>query len=301
MEKADNAVPQGGAAAPASGAEPQAQPIPAALNTFIGDDGKFKEGWHEAFVERGVIPKDFADDLNYKTFTDLHGLMKQFGHQSKMIGKDKITVPGEKATPTEIAEFYKKLGVPDSVDGYKFTPPDELKDFYKPETLNPILERVRAKGATPAVVSEFLAIDSERAKAALKMQAEADTKAEQDTEATLKKEFPGEQYDSMNRMISRLVATVVPEADRQPFVEFARKNPAVARALHMLAKNTLDDKPVNTDGEGGAPPAADEIETLMRTPGYLNGKLRESNRAEHERITEKLNWLHKKKYGAEQK
>jgi hypothetical protein len=233
-------------------------------------------------------------------------MAKQLINQSRLIGRQgkgaEAWMPGEKDAPevraAKEATLNKVLGVPDTADGYKYEAPAELaKDVLAPEAVKPFMEAMHKAGARPAEVKAALDYYGQLAMTAKQAQAEADVKAAQDTEATLKQEW-GKDYDTNNTLASRVIAECVDEKDRPVFVAMAQRNPAMARALASLGRNFLDDKPVNTDGEGGETQAGSEIDALLKTPGYLDGKLRETNRREHDQITEKLNLLYRKKFPA---
>jgi hypothetical protein len=67
------------------------------------------------------------DPLKGKGIVDV---VKGFINAQKLIGKDKIPLPGETAKPEEWAEFYKKLGRPEKPEDYKLAKPSDLpKDF----------------------------------------------------------------------------------------------------------------------------------------------------------------------------
>tara|TARA_R100001443_G_scaffold27491_3_gene40700 strand:+ start:362 stop:1183 length:822 start_codon:yes stop_codon:yes gene_type:complete len=87
-------------------------------------------------------PVAFADSLGeefkgnpiFKNFQDVNGLAKSYMHAQRMIGADKVAIPGKHATDAERLEVYQKLGAPVNIDGYEVKFPetftaDEQKAF----------------------------------------------------------------------------------------------------------------------------------------------------------------------------
>ena len=75
---------------------------------------KWPEGLEDSIKEsemlKPFIKKD--GDLNYAS------LLNAYYHTKKMVGKDKVVIPGENATDEEKADFFKKLGWTDDKEAY---------------------------------------------------------------------------------------------------------------------------------------------------------------------------------------
>lgn len=72
--------------------------------------------------------KPWFQDLA-KTENPQEALWKQLAGAQELLGRKStgIEKPGPDATPEQIKEFHKALGVPEAVDQYKYTPPDVTK------------------------------------------------------------------------------------------------------------------------------------------------------------------------------
>lgn len=90
---------------------------------------------------RSSLPEDFRGDPALAQFKDVSGLAKSYIETKKMSGvrtdeqlkqyvdaqlkrDGVIKMPGEKATPDEVAAFHKALGVPDAPTGYEIKRPE---------------------------------------------------------------------------------------------------------------------------------------------------------------------------------
>lgn len=71
---------------------------------------------------------DLGDLLNepaLKTVKDVKSLTKSFLNGQKMIGKDKVVIPTKNSTEEERAAFYRKIGLPDNLEGYELNKAEE--------------------------------------------------------------------------------------------------------------------------------------------------------------------------------
>jgi hypothetical protein len=73
------------------------------------------------------LPADIKDDPSLKPIKDISGLAKSYVNAQKMIGADKIVLPGKNATEAEWANLYRKMGLPESVDKYELNLPKDQK------------------------------------------------------------------------------------------------------------------------------------------------------------------------------
>lgn len=65
------------------------------------------------------LPEDLRQEPSLKNFTDPAALAKSYVHAQRMIGADKIPLPGKSATDDEWRAVYKKLGAPDDPNAYE--------------------------------------------------------------------------------------------------------------------------------------------------------------------------------------
>jgi len=64
------------------------------------------------------LPEDLRNEPSLRNFTDPGSLAKSYVHAQRMIGADKIPLPGKSATDDEWRAVYSKLGAPDDPSGY---------------------------------------------------------------------------------------------------------------------------------------------------------------------------------------
>lgn len=108
-----------------------------------------------------------ADDA-VRSYTELE---KRFSETSAKA----VTIPGENATPEEIAAFNKRMGVPDTVDGYQFTMPEGLPPDlpYDNETAKSFKEFAHKQGIPPKMAQAIHDWAAQNTAGGMKAQAEA--------------------------------------------------------------------------------------------------------------------------------
>lgn len=66
------------------------------------------------------LPADLQGEPSLKNFTDAGALAKSYVHAQRMIGADKIALPGQSATEEEWRGVYSRLGMPEEASGYEY-------------------------------------------------------------------------------------------------------------------------------------------------------------------------------------
>ena len=65
------------------------------------------------------LPDDLRNEPSLRNFTDTGSLAKSYVHAQRMIGADKVAIPGKHATADEWREVYTRLGAPTDAGGYE--------------------------------------------------------------------------------------------------------------------------------------------------------------------------------------
>ena len=80
----------------------------------------FPDNWKEG------LSAEFKDDPSMQTILDIPNLAKAYIHAKKQVGADKLVIPGKHGTDADWNEAYYKLGLPQTLDGYEISIPEEL-------------------------------------------------------------------------------------------------------------------------------------------------------------------------------
>lgn len=70
---------------------------------------------------------DLGKDPSLQMFKDPASLAKSWVSAQKMIGADKVVIPGKDASEEEMAAFYAKIGRPESADKYEYKLPEGVQ------------------------------------------------------------------------------------------------------------------------------------------------------------------------------
>lgn len=161
-----------GAPGPGGGADAAPAPIAGAMN-------KGGSGPEPKAADTFKVPDTYAKEEWAKNIKGVEDLFNQFANSQKLLGKKGVIVPGEKATPQEIAEFHKALGVPEKEEEYKFQMPEGVAaDENEDKTLRTLMKKHGiSKKAAEGLVADYRASIFEG------------TKAEKEKAAALDAEF----------------------------------------------------------------------------------------------------------------
>jgi len=204
----------------------------------------------------GLTQFQTISDLG-KAFVDLSGK-----------ASSSVQIPGEGASEKDIADFYAKLGRPDSPDKYDLKRPElpdgvpydeEAEKFYRTE--------FHKAGFTQKQMETAFNLHNQRTLAALKASREAQDKAVKEAESSLRREW-GKEFDQKFELAKRAAFWSGGQALRD---ELARtgigNNPLLVKAFAMFGSQMSEDKLVT-----GQPPAPPKPEGLQYPNSPTMGK-----------------------------
>lgn len=232
-------------AAPAADSLLQRQetPAPAPSNSpWVNDKGEFSEGW----LDR--LPKELADHKQILgQFKDIDGALKTLVSQQKMLGKkaDAVIVPDEKASPEEKAAFLRKLGVPETPEGYQLRPKDLPQGFEWDDNVAKEFNTVAHQAGIPpkamdALMAKYAAYEAQKAEAQVAQQ-----KAEIEAGRKALAEAWGDKFDIELSVARRAAQVAGVDINSKGF-----SDPSVVLAFNRLARMMSDDKIVNSETAG---------------------------------------------------
>ncbi len=165
----------------------QQTPVAADWSKLIGADGAFGEKWRDA------LPEELRGEDSLAGYKTIGAMAKSLVSAQKMIGADKVVLPGKYATPEERREFFTRLGCPESAEGYQFAKPEDL-----PEGMNWNDDAVKGFGAkahelglTPEQAAGVLQFHTEMMKGEFQSFGEQRQAAQTEALAALKTEWGG--------------------------------------------------------------------------------------------------------------
>ena len=215
----------------------QAQPAaettqPSTLSTgWVNPDGTFGDKWLDALPDDA---KDYKDTLSkYKSVPDM---AKALANANALIGK-KLGVPNEKSSPEEVAAFRRAMGVPDSLEEYKFAP-DSLPEgmTWNDDMAKPYAEIAHKHGIPPAAMKELVNQHAKSEAFKLEaMQAHME-KIRQESVQTLQKEW-GNDFGKNIGIAKQAAKIAGVDANSHGF-----SDPEVVRGFVRMAQMMSEDK-----------------------------------------------------------
>ena len=91
---------------------------------FVDPIAENPESWREA------LPEDLRGEASLDVIKDFPTLIKNYVSAQKMVGADKVVVPGEAATEEEMNTYFTALGRPKTADEYGVKAPDEMPEGF---------------------------------------------------------------------------------------------------------------------------------------------------------------------------
>lgn len=170
-------------------------------------------------------------------------LAKNYVHAQRLVGADKLVLPTKDSTPEQIADFRKKLGVPDKADDYAVTLPEGVtEDKLDKDMIKSWRERLHKqgvpKGAAEGLIKDYLTDSLSHIQAAEK--ATADREKAWDLE--LKQEL-GVNYDkNINFARHALAEFADPKLTEWLEASGAGNHPAVIKFFAKVGSALSDDK-----------------------------------------------------------
>ena len=100
------------------------------------------------------VPEKYAAEPWAKEIRSVDDLWDKMKGAQKLIGKDKIVLPGEGATKEEMDAFYTRMGRPANPEGYVFQSIDALKEVERNINLDHGMKKIFHDEGIPKVVGE---------------------------------------------------------------------------------------------------------------------------------------------------
>ena len=197
---------------------------------------------------KDLIPESFREEKSLNNFNNMEDFVKSYLHAQKLVGSDKIPVPNKHATDEDWNEVFKKLGAPDTPEGYKYDFKGEEMDESSVKEFNQTAHRL---GLLPKQAEGLIKFYNEmNANQANNLEEQA-AQAQMNTEAELKKEF-GPQYAKRLDQAKRLaVNSLGQEFLEKTYLKDGSRlgdNLQVIKAFSDLAEKLSEDPIIQGDG-----------------------------------------------------
>ena len=158
-----------------------------AIETTPVEDSESQEQAPVSFLD--TLPEDLRGDPSLRNFTDAAGLAKSYVHAQRMIGADKIALPGKAATEDDWRPIWSKLGAPDNAEGYQIS-----GEGFAEQELQSFKEQAYAIGLTGQQAQQMATYLEGQAKGGIAAEQADRERIAEEYDAELRAEF-GAAYD----------------------------------------------------------------------------------------------------------
>jgi hypothetical protein len=192
------------------------------------------------------LPEDIRGEASLKLHKDVGSLAKSYISAQKMIGADKIPVPGKHSTPDEWKQIFAKLGLPESPDKYEV----KAQDGFNPELLGKFKKMAHEAGILPQQAEKVLEMYSEVNKNALEtFQSQKKAKVAEKM-GSLQKEW-GEAFDQeMQTAVAGMNSWISEEEKAWMKENGLNTDPTFIKLMNKLGKAAGEGK-IKGGGTGG--------------------------------------------------
>ena len=263
--------------APAGGAPPvEPAPPAASLAPELGEGREWLAG----------VDAEYISDPSLQAIQDVPALVKSYINAQKMVGKDKAVIPDGNSSEEDWTNFYRKAGLPDTMEGYELTSPEGM---YTDEQSAAIKQLAFDNNIMPAQMAKILEMQND-------YRVEASTHSDDDDKALvaegiqeLKDEWGEEGY---NANISK-AQTVIDEFGGDDMMAYIEESglgddPMLIRLLAKIGENLTEDT-FQQDAIGHLGVSKEDAENEVAkifgddTSPYWN-----ANHANHDRVVQRM-------------
>src|SRR5210317_1735470 len=197
---------------------------------------------------KDLIPEGFKEEKALDNFNNMEDFVKSYLHAQKLVGADKIPVPNKHATEEDWNEVFKKLGAPDTPDGYKYNIKDQELDQTQVKEFNKAAHQL---GLLPKQAEGLIKFYNEMNGNNAASQEEAAAQAQLQTETELKKEY-GPQFSKRLDQAKKLaVNSLGSDFLENTYLKDGSRlgdNIKVIKAFSDLADKLSEDEIIKGDG-----------------------------------------------------
>lgn len=188
------------------------------------------------------LPEDLRAEPSLRNFNDPATLAKSYVHAQRMIGADKIPLPGKSATDDEWRSVYQRLGAPSDINGYDFKVSENILDQNEVAKFKEAALEVGLNSRQAGRIAQYLDETVSMAKAAREQSVQ---EAVYNGEQELRQEW-GAAFEQQVQMAYKAANTFLGSTEMLDTIELSDgrmlgDHPDVVRMFARLAKEIGED------------------------------------------------------------
>ena len=199
---------------------------------------------------RDTIPQEYKEEKSLENINSMEDLLKGYVHAQKLVGTNKIPVPNKHSTDEDWNEVFKKLGAPDTPEGYQYNFKDQEVDSQQVSEFN---KKAHQLGLLPKQAEGLIKFYNEFNGNLAAAQEDQAAQAQLNTETELKKEY-GPQFSKRLDQAKKLaIGTLGQDFLENTYLKDGSRlgdNLNVIKAFSSLADKLSEDEIIKGDGTG---------------------------------------------------
>ena len=213
------------------------------------------------------LPEDLRNEPSLRLFSDPASLAKSYVHAQRMIGADKIPLPGKSATDDEWRQVYRRLGAPGDAKAYDIKLGADVMGDNEMQAFRAAALEAGLNNRQAGRIAQF--IESTVSQAREAQGSSADT-VRQEGEQELRQEW-GQAFDQKIALANRAATTFLGSTELLDTIELSDgrllgDHPAIVKMFANLANEIGEDRLLGESTE------------LVMTPADAQQKISEITR-----------------------
>ena len=261
---------------------------------FADHEGTFKANWFDQ------LDDDIKGEASLREVGNIKDMAKMYVKGQRMVGADKIPLPGQNASDNDWSEFFSAVGKPKTSQDYPYKRPEGVpEDKRTDDLLKDAREKAHAMNWTEWQWKQYMKSEDARLIDDAKTQASTDETEAENAHKVLDKEWGMKKEDRVHRIGVFLDDHIKPamgeEFVGQVMDEWGR-NPMLYKLLWPMVKQTLEGEAEIAELTQKAPKEAQaELSEVMASEDYnawLDGSMERKNPAKAAAFGKKFEELH---------
>lgn len=256
---------------------------------FEEDGVTLGEGW------QSELGDDLKDDKTLADIKDVPTAMKMLVSSQKMIGSDKVSLPGTDATDDDWSSFFTSIGRPGEPAGYGLSKPEDFPEDlpFDPQFLEDYQATAHKLGLLPTQAKQLFEWYNGATKGVFDKGKTALDDAKAETEKGLREKWGSKYNDNLKKSLDAVRAFVSPE-DVEKFDENGLGNiPWLVEAFSKIGDAISEDKLAISHISDNTITARAEIDRMM---GDLSHPYHDKSAHGHTEAVSKMADLYKVVY-----
>ena len=221
----------------------------------------------------GVMSDDSWATVAANGYNSVDELVRAHNSHQRMVGLDKVAIPGKDADPNEWNAVYDRLGRPEAAENYTFKPPEGVQftdaDTAFQKQMSGMFHKAGlSQNQVDGLGAEWNAMQAQNAEAF----AQAENDRAESTKAQIRKDFGAEAPEKM-QMAEDLIRNLGIDGLSEALKETGANNQySIYSAFIKFAEMAKGEGSLIGMGEGGASGVSitEQIAEIRADPGYEN-------------------------------